>query len=354
MAEERRHSPDGRAWQRVAEGLDLLVHPTWGLLFDWKRISATDGDAVEDYAVLKEYAAAASKEAAEQSGEATELAEVQERIDAANRRIVQSSKSSNMANTELQELARRSKNINSADQGAWERHKSDVHKWEGKRGEALDGKVAAENEKKPWAAKKAESWSWTHWKSGGDPDLEMLSVLSRTVFMIRNWTSHRSDKGGGASIHIPLKRRHARFCLDTIYRLVRCILRLLDRHPRVALKQDGSGSDNCVKVARKALEMEEAAARFEMDGCRLQLPVLLCAPLIVLSHYPEGLCVALTSCRILAWRAEFWNSCSTSARMTCASWERPQRRWTMTCCTSARGMMTRASLKSERSTAGSA
>ena len=295
MAEERRHSPDGRAWQRVAEGLDLLVHPSWGLLFDWKRISATDGDAArsanEDYAVLKDYDAAASKEAAEQSGEATELAEVQQRIDEANRRIGEKRVLFARANTELQELARRSKNINSADQGAWKRHKSDVHKWEGKRDEALDDKVAAEDEKKPWAAKKAESWSWTHWKSDGDPDLEMLSVLSRTVFMIRNWTHHRSDKGGGASIHFPLKRRHARFCLDTIYRLVRCMLRLLDRHPRVALKQDGSGSNDHVKVARKALEMEEAAARFEMDGCRrLQLPVLLCAPLIVLTHSGGALC----------------------------------------------------------------
>mmetsp|Transcript_15385 Transcript_15385/g.39749 ORF Transcript_15385/g.39749 Transcript_15385/m.39749 type:complete len:319 (+) Transcript_15385:1-957(+) len=85
--------------------------------------------------------------------------------------------------------------------------------------------------------------------------LELLEVLANTAFQMRNVASH--DVEGGQDI----KRRHVRFCCETLHLLFRLMLRMVasQEYNELVLSRHDSASQSIVDRIKAALDLEDAA-----------------------------------------------------------------------------------------------
>ena len=103
------------------------------------------------------------------------------------------------------------------------------------------------------------NWNWVCW-AYGNGDLELLSILSRNLLVIRNCiTLHNLGKRGS---NTPIDRRHARYYLDNMYRYFRCLIRILADFPSLSQHRSGPrGAGDPVDVFRLAVCLEQRAHR---------------------------------------------------------------------------------------------
>ena len=106
---------------------------------------------------------------------------------------------------------------------------------------------------------RSRNWNWVCW-AYGNGDLELLSILSRTMLMIRNCVIHHLGERDADST--PIDRRHARYCLDSMYRYFRCLIRILADFPSLSQHRSGPhGAGDPVSVFRLATILEHRAHR---------------------------------------------------------------------------------------------
>ena len=110
---------------------------------------------------------------------------------------------------------------------------------------------------------RSRNWNWVCCcQAYGNGDLELLSILSRTVLVIRNCVIH-CHLGERDANSTPIDRRHARYCLDSMYRYFRCLIRILADFPSLCSQHRSGphGAGDPVSVFRIATILEHRAHR---------------------------------------------------------------------------------------------